>query len=283
MKLFKVSEFAALLRDLQDTESKCRELRQLGADIHNPKPDEHVLDAAIRRLEDAERLCVEGGLNTANVKIFQINNHLDYRRQQIDYSSLEPELRNARESILANLHERRFAAISPEYGDYVNNEDLCGQEVKSAFKSAIPDIREAGNCIAIESGTAAVFHLMRAVERGLRALCRDLGIRGVPRKKKYVPIEYAVWETMFQQLHGKVDKKIDALPAGPKKQKLQEFYYPLLQDLRGFKDAFRNHVMHDRKIYSAKAADDLLDYVRRFMSLLATKISERGDKKKRSV
>jgi len=41
--------------------------------------------------------------------------------------------------------------------------------------------------------------------------------------------------------------------------------------------------MHGRKIYSAKAADDLLDYVRRFMSLLATQISEKGDKKKRSV
>jgi hypothetical protein len=111
-------------------------------------------------------------------------------------------------------------------------------------------------------------------------------LRSQSKKTKQLPaiaIEYAVWEAIFQQLHDRIDKKIDALPPGPRKQQLQEFYYSLLQDLRGFKDAFRNHVMHGRKIYSAKAADDLLDYVRRFMSLLATQISEKGDNKKRSV
>jgi hypothetical protein len=40
---------------------------------------------------------------------------------------------------------------------------------------------------------------------------------------------------MFQRLHDRIDKKIDALPPGPRKQQLQEFYYSLLQDLRGFK------------------------------------------------
>jgi hypothetical protein len=61
---------------------------------------------------------------------------------------------------------------------------------------------------------------------------------------------------------------------GRQKQDTQEFYFPLLHELRGFKDAFRNHVMHARQSYTQQDAVAVLDYVDRFMQALATRITE---------
>jgi hypothetical protein len=69
-------------------------------------------------------------------------------------------------------------------------------------------------------------------------------------------------------------RKNDALTPSQQKQEAQEFYFGLLADVRRFKDVFRNHVMHTRKSYGQKAADDVLDHVRHFMQLASTRISE---------
>ena len=68
---------------------------------------------------------------------------------------------------------------------------------------AVEDIREAGNCMAADCNTAAVFHLMRAVEWGLRALCVDLGFRKLKRRNsktgevRYTPIAYEDWDNIL--------------------------------------------------------------------------------------
>ena len=61
---------------------------------------------------------------------------------------------------------------------------------------------------------------------------------------------------------------------GKVKQSAQEFYYPALQDVRGIKDAWRNHVMHTRREYTALEADAILEHVKRLMATLAPKVKE---------
>jgi len=51
---------------------------------------------------------------------------------------------------------------------------LFGDDVAKKFPSASVDIEEAGKCLALDRGTATVFHLMRAMEVGLRALAKSL-------------------------------------------------------------------------------------------------------------
>jgi hypothetical protein len=135
--------------------------------------------------------------------------------------------------------------------------------------------------------TAAVFHLMRVVEWGLRSFARHLGLLHVvaDRKRgKIVPIEYSQWEKILSQLHEKVDAKIDSMRAGPKKQAAQEFYYSALSDVGGFKDAWRNHVMHGRKQYKSADGIAVLGHVERFMKTLADhEICEGRQRGKRSV
>jgi hypothetical protein len=200
--------------------------------------------------------------------------------QVMDASGVEAELRNIRELVLMECSRHRFLRVDPDRSAYLDQPSLLGDEVRQAFPSAIPDIREAGNCMAAECNTAAVFHLMRTVEWGLRALCANLGIKRVKSKIKksgrvvYAPIEYAEWERLLDQFQDQVDSKIQRLKRGSNKQDLQQFYYPALQDIRGIRDAWRNHVMHTRDEYTREDASAILSHVKRLMSTLATRVTE---------
>ena len=197
-----------------------------------------------------------------------------------DASVFAIEARHAREFLITELQKRRFLFIAPERAAYLDQDALFGKGVFDAFPSARPDIREGGNCLAADCGTAAVFHLMRAVEWGLRALCVDLGFRRLRTKNRktgkvtYMPLGWTDWETILNQLKAKVTERVGKTKRGPKKQLYQEFYYPALQDIEGIKDAWRNHVMHTRREYTPKGAGDVFDYVRRLLVNLSSRVSE---------
>jgi hypothetical protein len=183
-----------------------------------------------------------------------------------DAKTAQAELATLETSILIDMAKHNFVQVDAKVSHYFEANDLYGAKVSKAFPNALADIREAGNCIARELGTAAVFHLMRVVEWGIRALCNNLKITKI---KKGHPIEYATWDDLVKELPDVVISKIDNMSRGPKKQKAQEFYHPAIQEISGFKDAYRNHVMHTRKAYTSKDADAISDHVGRFMNLLA--------------
>ena len=230
-------------------------------------------------LKEAKDACKQAHFADAEVEISEILAHIGDGSTQ-DYSSLQVELIHAAEAIGRELTKRRFLYIRQERSTYVDNAALMGTEVAHAFPSAISDIKDAGNCLAAECNTAAVFHLMRTVEWGLRALCVNLGFKRCKSKIRrsgrvtYAPIEYAEWEKILDEAQSKVDDKISRLRRGHKKQENQEFYYSALQDIKAIRDAWRNHVMHTRAEYGHEDADAILGHVRRVMSALAKRISE---------
>jgi len=281
MKLFRSPEFAILLLDLQQFQGACDEGRrkatnrsQLVGPQFPSSPPESDVEHIKQAMEKAVDLCRDMGLTGAASQVSLMLLHLKGNEADADYSSLSADIRNACDAIISNFWDRIFIEISSEFSEYVNNDFLCGAKVNASFPSAAEDIRQAGNCIAVDSGTAAVFHLMRAVEWGLRALCAHLEVLTVQRKHSDLPIAFAERDRIITQLYPAVQKKIDALSPGTEKQELQEFYFPLLADVRGFKDAFRNHVMHTRKTYSQTEANDVLEHVNRFLKLLATRVTE---------
>jgi hypothetical protein len=243
------------------------------------KPEPEWLDEVMKCLADAEGLCRDVKLDGARRKIVHTNGHLKRNKERIDFSSLSTDLRNVGEMIASDFRHRKFIQIDSDFSSYVDNDNLFGPEVSAVFRSAVPDIREAGNCIAIDCGTAAVFHLMRAVECALRALCVHLGVTRIrrsnkPKDAKYVLIAWAQWGKMLNTCEARVKDRMDKLGPGKRKQEMQELYIPLVQDIRGFKDAFRNHVMHSRKYYSQQDAKAILGHVKRFMLSLAPRVSE---------
>ena len=143
----------------------------------------------------------------------------------------------------------------------------------------------SGECIAVGLPTAAVFHLMRIVELGMRGLAVNLGLLKVVvnrKTRKTVPVQFSEWEKILTQLPEKIEAKINALVRGVTKQKAQEFYYPMLKEITGFKDAWRNHVMHSRSTYTNEEAIAVLAHVERFMKSLAGYGIHEARRKKRA-
>ena len=89
---------------------------------------------------------------------------------------------------------RKFLYVPEGLSWYVDNDQLFGEIVWRKFPTARRDIKEAGNCLAADCNTAAVFQLMRASEHGLRAIARKLHIDPLMHKGAIQPIEYADWE-----------------------------------------------------------------------------------------
>jgi hypothetical protein len=165
-----------------------------------------------------------------------------------------------------------FVQIESPLVTYLEGGKLFGNEVLTSFPSASNDITDAGDSLAVGLNSAAVFHLMHVVEWGLRALAVDVGLLDIVTEKKTgktIPMEYSEWERILQQLPVKIDAKIEAMPRGDAKQQAQEFYHPAALEIRGFKDAWRNHIMHTRASYFREDAVAVWSHVERFMKGLA--------------
>src|SRR5262249_6091339 len=83
-------------------------------------------------------------------------------------------------SVEAELTQLTCFRISAEDAKYFTARRLFGEEVATKFVPANQDIEEAGKCLALSRGTATVFHLMRVMEAGLKALAKPLGIPYAP-------------------------------------------------------------------------------------------------------
>jgi hypothetical protein len=229
-------------------------------------------------VDKAREACSLSGFSEAAQSLTFIFNSLN-SNQPRTASSLATEARHACEQIQLALENRVFLSLPKSRIDMLGNKNFLGESVSAAFPSAVEDIEESGNCLALECSTAAVFHLMRVVEWGLRALARSLGVKSIkannkPGNKNYRPLEYSEWEKIIGELQERIESKLAKAKRGPAKQRLQEFYFPALQDIRAFKDAWRNHVMHTRASYTAADAEAVFSHVKRFMQSLATQVTE---------
>ncbi|HEX4961992.1 MAG TPA: hypothetical protein VF173_14215 [Thermoanaerobaculia bacterium] len=162
----------------------------------------------------------------------------------------------------------KLVFVPKERADYLEQEQLFGAAVKQSFPSASADIKEAGNCFAVGSFTAAVFHLMRAAESALHVLAEDLGVEFAGG------IRYEEWQTIIEKIQIEADKKRANLPNRRLKSEWREFYNGAIGELQAFKDAWRNHVMHARGSYNEQKALSAMNHVQEFMQRLAQKLSE---------
>jgi len=177
------------------------------------------------------------------------------------------EFTNMREGIMRELAKWQFVPVSPDLGRYFEQPKLFGENVDLAFPDARDDIRQAGNCIAIELSTAAVFHLMRVAEYGLRRLAKQLRVQ-LTHSGKAHPIEFAEWEKVITGCKNKITAA-RALNPGSKRQAQLERYSDAADHCMFMKDIWRNTVSHARKQYTPGEAIGVLDRVRDFMGFLA--------------
>jgi hypothetical protein len=194
---------------------------------------------------------------------YQIPKHIPLT----DFPSIYKELVSIRTKLHEELDSIRFALIEPSKAQFFVRDDLFGKAFHDAAPADITaEIKAAGNCLALDLKTAAVFHLMRTAELGLRKLANRLGAR-----LKH-PLEFADWGRVIDACDAKL-KNLKPTTRGKKKSAHLEFYANAISECRAFKETWRDCVMHARRAdFSTKEAVAVFERVRDFMNRLA----ERG-------
>jgi hypothetical protein len=169
-----------------------------------------------------------------------------------------------------DLRSVLLLVVEPAKRPFYESVEPFGPEVEAAFPSAKSELIEACNCYALDRNDACVFHLMRALEKPLLALCAELHIdcEGEPWGRIIERIEKAIGE--FAKRPRKDEpRKIDKL----------QFYSEAAKEFRYFKDAWRNCTAHqsERESFTEKDAARIMGHVRDFMQRLSKRLSEPKD------
>lgn len=198
-----------------------------------------------------------------------------YNRSGLDISTLIVVFQDLEGHILKALTRATFVKVEDDRRKYVNSQRLFGDAVFDAFKSARQDIEDAGNCLAAECSTAAVFHLMRVAEVGLRALAYDREAHVFKNAKTLfeIPLELASWDQLIRELED-AEKAIQGYPQTMARERQFDFYHGAMMQYRAFKNVFRNNIMHTRDSYDRDEAISVYNKVKEFMEILAMHIKE---------
>jgi hypothetical protein len=188
----------------------------------------------------------------------------------VDVSTIVAQVEHVRFALLLEFRNRKFLRVETERFQWVDHPELFGPHVNRVFPLAQPDIREVGNCMAAECSTAAVFHLMRVAEYGLRKLAARLRVHLTHSGAQH-PIEFADWQKVIDGIKNEITKA-QKLGPGPKRQAKLEAYSDAADHCLYMKDIWRNNISHARKPYNDIEAMAILERVREFMTFLATKL-----------
>ncbi len=274
MRVFESQKVGFILYLLKNDYDECR-TRRKAAPVSSAEADAKraiFYRAVMKHFSQAQVICARVGLVSAREQLRSIHYHYGLSDEPTsDYSTLCADLRRTIDSMFDDLRKRVFLEVKPEQITFLGNRCLLGQTVSDAFPSAVPDIVEAGNCLAADCSTAAVFHLMRVAEYGLRALAHDRRIK----LDKNKPIDLATWEDLLVKLEDAEDA-IRKLPKTAAREAQFDFFHGAGMELRRFKNKFRNRIMHARESYDWHEAMSAFDHVKAFMEVLSSRISERS-------
>src|SRR5579872_763929 len=155
----------------------------------------------------------------------------------------------------------KFFTLTESESLKFENSKLFGNAVAAAFPSEefTYEVKEVGSCFALGRYTATVFHLMRVLEKGLKALANELT---VPFS---TPFDYLNWQNIIESIECEI-KNLEKLKAGKYKADTLKAYSEIAKQFRYFKDAWRNGVAHSRETYTKVQARSILAHVGEFMN-----------------
>jgi hypothetical protein len=152
---------------------------------------------------------------------------------------------------------------------YSPPEPLFGADFENGFKTyGVFELDEAGKRFALGRSTASVFHLMRTLEVGIRALARCLNINDPikPAERNWAVILDKIWNGIQTKWPTAVDRtKGDGA-----------LFESLYASLDAVKNPWRNATMHVENKYTDDEAEHIFISVKGFMKKLASRMDEDG-------
>jgi hypothetical protein len=161
--------------------------------------------------------------------------------------------------------------LEPKEQEYLSSkEPHFGKEVASKFQSlAAFEIDEAAKCLAFGRSTACVFHLMRVMEIGIKAVAQCLRIPDPikPSERNWGKMLEAIKKQGIEQ------KWPTAVLRSTGDGALFEAIYASLDAV---KNPWRNSTMHVENKYTNEEAEHIFAAVRGFMKKIASRMDEQG-------
>lgn len=268
--LFRIPDLAMILFRINLVAHKFREVKEAGKGNLplGPSQTELVRDL----LTDTYQYCAACGFEKAMSKAVSMQSILLDYSDRYDSSAMSIELENLHTAIIHECYERKFVVSSGELTKYIDMQEPINADVTKAFPSAVADLIEAGNCLALGCNPAVVYHLMRATEVGLWELGRDRRIPLAQAGK----IEFSQWGVIIGEIEKSV-MDIQRWPNSHAKEDAHKFYNSLLVEIRAFNDGWRRHSAHARPHQPPMQSDEavaLWGHVSRFFMTLALRVGE---------
>lgn len=167
------------------------------------------------------------------------------------------------------LSDVTLLTLSPkEQGYFEPAEALFGKDFEAKFPTGLFELDEAAKCMALGRGTAAVFHLMRMMEIGVRAVARSLQIPDPirPAQRNWGDILRKVWDAI----------ELKWPTAATRMTGDGQVFEALYASLDAVKNPWRNATMHVENKYTDEEAEHIFVAVRGFMKRLASRMDEQG-------
>jgi hypothetical protein len=167
-------------------------------------------------------------------------------------------------SVQSELASRLFLYVPYQNADLYQAPFTGWEGIRDSFPNAIYDVQEAAKCLGLQRSTASVFHCMRVLECGLRALATEFK----------VPTNHKAWGEIINQTQNAIDR----IPRDPNKpadwKEYRQFCSEAAAQFMHFKYAWRNYAAHARVKYTPEEAEQIFRHVRDFMMHLAKRLKE---------
>ncbi|VIO70283.1 hypothetical protein [Bradyrhizobium ivorense] len=239
--------------------------------VNDPK----LADAIKQSIEAIDFVVTEASKRLAPLKNAHVDraiSSLGYWRTTEDHawSELNTRARAVRDAVETELRGLFYYQYPKRKGEKLLAWKDDWKTSRVAFPAIERDVFDATDCYALGHNTASVFHSMRVAEHGLRSLAKERRIRLAKKR----PLEWGTWQDIIKALDDEI-KIVGSKKAGAAKDAALEFYSGARADLNGFKDEYRNLVMHVRATYDEHQALRALTNVNAFMERLAARIDDK--------
>jgi hypothetical protein len=187
----------------------------------------------------------------------------------INNHDLVSEIRVLKETIDKGLEWQLIYRYPTEKNQILTNWKKDWAPVLKNFPTAEADIVAGVDLWALSHSTASVFHFMRVLEHGLRALAKDVG-------KSF---DVQNWQNVIDEIEAEIREIGKKLPRGTEKNERLQFLSSAAKEFVYFKDGWRNYVSHGRGLYDGYQARSVMEHVKSFMTTLSSKLSEHAEEK----
>lgn len=163
-------------------------------------------------------------------------------------------------AVEAELTTRLFLSVPDDRARFYECTASLTDDAGAVFPASAAEVRAASTAYACGLWNASVFHAMRAAEKVLLAICEDIGVTvsGVEQ-----------WGTLIERIEARLAEIVKMPKSSFDKRVYLQPLSEQVVDLRLFKDAWRNQMVHGVVAYNDGQALVILEAVCRVMNEVA--------------